>query len=42
MTLIRRTLVSIRSKNWSAVIIELVVVVLGIVPGLQAADWKHH
>lgn len=40
MSVLHRALTGIRSRDWFAVVVELAVLVLGIVLGLQAADWS--
>ena len=40
MRLIRRALESLRRQDWTAVVVELVVVVVGVFIGVQASNWN--
>ena len=40
MSITRRAIESVRSRDWAATGIELVVVILGVLIGLQAANWN--
>ena len=40
MRLIRRALESLRRQDWTAVVVELVVVVVGVFVGVQASNWN--
>lgn len=40
MTIVRRTVAKLRNQDWTAVGIELLVVVLGVFLGVQAANWN--
>ena len=40
MTILRRTVAKLRDKDWTAVAIELVVVIAGVFLGVQAANWN--
>ena len=40
MTIVRRTVAKLRGQDWTAVVIELLVVVLGVFLGVQAANWN--
>ena len=40
MTIVRRAVAKLRSQDWAAVIVELIVVVLGVFIGLQANNWN--
>ena len=40
MTIVRRAVAGFRRQDWTAVAIELVVVVLGVFLGVQAANWN--
>lgn len=40
MSFLRRSLEKVRRHDWSAVVVDLIVVVLGVFIGLQAANWN--
>ena len=40
MRIVRRTLLYLRQHDWAAVAIEVVVVVIGVFIGIQAANWN--
>jgi hypothetical protein len=40
MTILRRAMLSLRRQDWTAVLVELVVVVLGVFIGVQASNWN--
>lgn len=40
MTILHRAMQSLRRQDWTAVIVELVVVVLGVFIGVQASNWN--
>jgi len=40
MTIVRRGIAQLRRQDWMAVFIELVVVILGVFLGVQAANWN--
>ena len=40
MTIVRRTVAKLRGQDWTAVVIELLVVVLGVFLGVQASNWN--
>lgn len=40
VTIVRRTVARLRDQDWTAVTIELVVVILGVFLGVQAANWN--
>lgn len=40
VTIVRRAVTSLRNQDWTAVAIELVVVILGVFLGVQASNWN--
>lgn len=40
MTIVRRAVSNLRRQDWTAVVVELVVVVVGVFIGIQAANWN--
>lgn len=40
MTIVRRAVAKLRNQDWTAVSIELVVVILGVFLGVQASNWN--
>lgn len=38
--LLRKVTMHVRGQNWTAVLIDLVVVVVGVFVGLQVQDWN--
>jgi hypothetical protein len=42
VTIVRRAVANFRRQDWTAVVVELVVVVLGVFIGLQASNWNEN
>ncbi len=40
MTILRRAIRNLQAQDWTAVLVELVVVVLGVFIGVQASNWN--